>query len=170
MGIPLSVLEKNNTGSDKREIYQITNGKRKGKAETSVNTFVQTLYCWVCTTGIPLSQFIEERNCCVQKWSRCRPWADCSRPRFRCQKKRQHVSQGSVHTKSIHWTLFDNFGVLPFSSDTFWRCPVSEWHLRWDGPTWSNSSTCSALVLLIISNIISVTFPKFCQAPQVSVV
>lgn len=68
--------------------------------------------------------------------------------------------------KSIHWTLFDKFEVLPFNSNTFWRCPVSKWHLRWDGPTWNNSSTCSALVLLIISNIISVTFPKFCQAPS----
>lgn len=46
------------------------------------------------------------------------------------------------------------------------HCPMSEWHLGWDGPTWSNSSACSALALLLVSNTSSVTFPKLCQAPS----
>lgn len=40
MGIPLSILEKNNTGKDFKKMYQITNCKRKSKAETSVNMSV----------------------------------------------------------------------------------------------------------------------------------
>lgn len=72
----------------------------------------------------------------------------------------------SSHPKSIYWTIFDNFGVLPSSSNTFWPCPMSEWHPGWDGPTWSNSSVCSVLAFLLVSDIISVTVPKLSQAPS----
>lgn len=82
-------------------------------------------------TGIPLSQFTEERICCGQKWSRCWPWAECSSSCFtfqRCQKKCQHamaVVTQSLFTEPFFMTLgffsfLQHFLALPNGSVTSW--------------------------------------------------
>lgn len=98
----------------------------------------------MCITGIPLSQFIEERNCCVQKWGRCWPWANCSSPCFwvqRRQKKHQHVSQGSGHPKYLlnhFWQVWgsslflQHFLALPnirVTSWMSWANPEQQLHM-----------------------------------------